>query len=149
MADTKINRDLATREKTARVVYKPTSDLPDPTPEPGYGYRYILTHILGKADHTRMSRMRRDGWEPVKASDHPELMIDGNEQGNVEIGGLILCKNSIENIRAYDEYYAKQASEQMESVDNSFMKDNDPRMRKFADRQSTTTRGAGFGAGSK
>ena len=149
MADTKINRDLTTREKSARTVYKPASTLPDPTPEPGYGFRYIMTHILGKADHTRLSRMRRDGWEPVKAADHPELMIEGNAEGNVEIQGLILCKNSIENIKAYDEYYAKQAADQMDSVDNSFMKDNDPRMRKFSEKSSTTTRGIGFGAGSK
>jgi len=149
MADTKINRDLHTREKTGRVEYKPASALPDPTPEPGYGFRYVMTHVLGIADHTRMSRMRRDGWEPVKAVDHPELMIAGNAEGNVEIGGLILCKNSIENIRAYDEYYLKQSQDQMDSVDNSFMKDNDPRMRKFAERTSTVSRGSGFGLGSK
>ena len=146
MVDVKKPRDLETRDKQVRMDYKPASALPDPTPEPGYVYRYIMTHILGKADHTRMSRMRRDGWEPVKAADHPELMIEGNEQGNVEIGGLILCKNTKENMDAYDRYYAKQAADQMESVDNSFMKDNDPRMRKFSERSSTTTRGAGFGA---
>ena len=105
-----------------------------------------MTHILGKADHTRLSRMRRDGWEPVKAADHPELMLDGNNEGNVEVGGLILCKNTQENFDAYQRYYAKQAADQMESVDNSFMKDSDPRMRKFSERTSTTTRGAGFGA---
>jgi len=60
---------------------------------------------------------------------------------------LILCKNSTENVRAYTEYYAKQAQDQMDSVDNSFMKENDPRMRKFAERTSTVSRG--FGAGSK
>jgi hypothetical protein len=36
----------------------------------------------------------------------------------------------------------------MASVDNSFMKNNDPRMPLFADRKSSTTRG-GFGSGSK
>ena len=149
MADTRNNRDLNTRDKEVRKQYVPASALPDPTPEPGYGFRYVMTHILGKADHTRLSRMRRDGWEPVKAADHPELMIPGNNEGNVEIQGLILCKNTVENIRAYEEYYARQAQDQMESVDNSFMKDSDPRMRKFAEKTSTTTRGAGFGAGSK
>jgi hypothetical protein len=149
MADTKNNRDLNTRDKEVRKQYVPASALPDPTPEPGYGFRYVMTHILGKADHTLLSRMRRDGWEPVKAADHPELMIPGNNEGNVEIQGLILCKNTVENIRAYEEYYARQAQDQMDSVDNSFMKDSDPRMRKFAEKTSTTTRGTGFGAGSK
>jgi hypothetical protein len=147
MADNRTPRDVVTREKSARAIYKPASALPDPTPQPGVEFRYVMTHILGKADHTRMSRMRRDGWEPVKAADHPELMIDPSESGNVEIGGLILCKNSTENVRAYTEYYAKQAQDQMDSVDNSFMKDSDPRMRKFAERSSTVSRG--FGAGSK
>jgi len=146
MVDVKKTRDIETRDKEARKEYKPSSQLPDPTPEPGFVYRYIMTHILGKADHTRLSRMRRDGWEPVKAADHPELMLEGNNEGNVEVGGLILCKNTQENFDAYQRYYAKQAQDQMESVDNSFMKDNDPRMRKFSDRTSTTTRGTGFGA---
>ena len=146
MVDVKKTREIEVREKEVRKEYKPSSQLPDPTPEPGYVYRYIMTHILGKADHTRLSRMRRDGWEPVKAADHPELMLDGNNEGNVEVGGLILCKNTQENFDAYQRYYAKQAQDQMESVDNSFMKDNDPMMRKFSEKTSTTTRGAGFGA---
>jgi hypothetical protein len=143
MVDVKKTRDLETRDKEVRKDYKPASTLPDPIPEPGYVYRYIMTHLLGKPDTTRLSRMRRDGWEPVKASDHPELMIEGNNEGNVEIQGLILCKNSVENMEAYNRYYAKQAADQMESVDNSFMKDNDPRMRKFSERTSTTSR-SGF-----
>jgi len=41
----------------------------------------------------------REGWEPVKAEDHPELMMVGNEKtGNVEIGGLMLCKMAAEII---------------------------------------------------
>lgn len=144
MVDVRKTREIETRETTVRKDYKPASALPDPIPEPGYVYRYIMTHILGKPDTTRMSRMRRDGWEPVKAADHPELMIPGNNEGNVEIQGLILCKNSKENMDAYDRFYAKQAQDQMDSVDNSFMKDNDPRMRKFSERTSTVSRGTGF-----
>jgi len=143
MVDVKKTRELETRDKEVRKDYKPASTLPDPTPEPGYVYRYIMTHLLGKPDTTRLSRMRRDGWEPVKAADHPELMIEGNNEGNVEIQGLILCKNTVDNMEAYNRYYAKQAADQMESVDNSFMKDNDPRMRKFSERTSTTSR-SGF-----
>jgi hypothetical protein len=92
----------------------------------------------------------REGWEPVKAVDHPELMLEGNAKtGNVEIGGLMLCKMPRERAQARDEYYAKQAQSQMESVDNSFMRNNDPRMPLFADRKSSTSRGGGFGSGSK
>jgi len=47
------------------------------------------------------------------------------------------------------EYYAKQNQSQMESVDNNFMRQQDPRMPLFSDRKSTSTRGSAFGTGSK
>ena len=145
MADNRSNRDAVSRDKTARYVYTPSSTLPDPTPEPGYVYRWIATHIMGQADPTNVSRKMREGWVPVKAVDHPELMLEANEKtGNVEIGGLMLCKQPSEQARARDEYFAKQAQDQMESVDNHFMRNNDPRMPLFSDRKSTVSRGAGF-----
>ena len=150
MAENRTPRDTLTREKNVRMVYKPSSSLPDPTPEPGYVYRWISTHINGQAHPTHVSKMMRDGWEPVKAADHPELMIVGNAQtGNVEIGGLMLCKNTVEKVAAMKEYYENQAQNQMESVDNHFMRNNDTRMPLFADRKSSTSRGSGFGTGSK
>ena len=150
MADTRTNRDLMAREKTARVEYVPPSNLPDPTPEPGYTYRWIATHVLGQATPTNVSQKMREGWEPVKAEDHPELMLAGSAgTGNVEIGGLMLCKQATERVQARAEYYATQAQNQMESVDNHFMRNNDSRMPLFSERKSTTSRGAGFGSGSK
>ena len=149
MAENRTPRDNASREKATRYVYKPSSSLPDPTPEPGYVYRWVMTHLMGKEEPTNTSRKFRDGWVPVKAEDHPELMLMGNSTGNVEIGGLMLCKMPIEQARSRDEYYAKQAQDQMNSVDNHFMRNNDPRMPLFSERKSTTSRGAGFGSGSK
>ena len=145
---TRTPRELVSREKTARAVYVPPSALPDPTPEPGYVYRWIATHVLGNADPTNVSKKLREGWEPVKAQDHPELMLMASKNGNVEIGGLMLCKMAKEMAQARDEYYAKQAQNQMESVDNHFMRNNDPRMPLFAERKSSSSRG-GFGSGSK
>jgi len=150
MADNRSNRDTTSRDKNARYVYTPSSTLPDPTPEPGYVYRWIATHIMGQADPTNVSRKMRDGWVPVKAVDHPELMLEANEKtGNVEIGGLMLCKQPSEQAKARDEYFNKQAQNQMDSVDNHFMRNNDPRMPLFSDRKSTVSRGSGFGSGSK
>jgi hypothetical protein len=152
MAETqdRTQRDLKTREKQVRYVYKPSSALPDPTPDPDFEFRWIATHILGQSDPTNVSRKTRDGWVPVKAVDHPELMMEGNAvTGNVEIGGLMLCKIHKGQLQAMAEYYASQAQNQMDSVDNHFMRNNDPRMPLFSDRKSTTTRGAGFGSGSK
>lgn len=150
MANNRTPRDLVSRETNARAVYVPPTSLPDPTPEPGYTYRWIATHVLGKSDHPNVSRKMREGWVPVKAEDHPELQLFGDAAtGNVEIGGLMLCKMSIEQAKARDDYYAKQAQNQMDSVDNHFMRNNDPRMPLFADRKSTSSRGTGFGSGSK
>jgi len=88
-------------------------------------------------------------YEPVKAADHPEMMIPGNEKtGNIEIGGLMLCKIPTERAVAMSEYYAGQNQNQMDSVDNNFMRQNDPRMPLFSDRKSSVTRG-GFGNGIK
>lgn len=150
MADqSRMARELESREKKpVRTVYTPPSTLPDPTPQPGYGYRWVATHVLGQADPSNVSRKLREGWEPVKAADHPELMLFGNANtGNVEIGGLMLCKAPIELIQSRDEYYATQAQGQMDSVDNHFMRNNDPRMPLFADRKTSTSRGTGFGNG--
>ena len=149
MAENRTPRDTLSREKTVRKVYRPSSSLPDPTPEPGYSYRWVMTHLLGQAEPTNTSRKFRDGWVPVKAEDHPELMLGGSSTGNVEIGGLILCKMLTEDLAAIKEYYETQAEANMSSVDNHFMRNNDPRMPLFSERKSTTSRGAGFGSGSK
>ena len=148
MAD-KTPRDLVSREKTARSVYVPPSNLPDPTPEPGWAYRWIATAVLGQADPTNVSKKLREGWVPVKAEDHPELMYVGDKSGNVEIGGLMLCKMPLEQAQARDRYYQQQANAQMESVDNHFMRNSDPRMPLFSEKKSSTSRGGGFGSGSK
>jgi hypothetical protein len=109
-----------------------------------------MTHLLGEANPTNVSRKMREGWVPVKAVDHPELMLVGSDKtGNVEIGGLMLCKMASDMAKARDEYFNQQAQNQMDSVDNHFMRNNDPRMPLFADRKSTSSRGQGFGSGSK
>ena len=149
MANNRTQRDLETREQEKRYVYTPASTLPDPTPEPGFTYRWIATAILGQANPTNVSQKLREGWEPVKAVDHPELMLQGDKNGNVEIGGLMLCKAPTEMVLARKEYYENQARAQMESVDNNFMRNNDARMPLFKDAKTSTSRGGGFGNGSK
>jgi hypothetical protein len=54
-----------------------------------------------------------------------------------------------ENVGARAAYYNGQAQAQMESVDNHFMRNNDPRMPLFSEKRSETTRGRGFGSGTK
>jgi hypothetical protein len=150
MANTRTPRDLETREKNpTRYVYKPASTLPDPTPDPDYDFFWVAITIAGQEHATNLSQKRRDGWEPVKAVDHPELQVVGNKDGNVEIGGLLLCKAPKEMIEGRRQYYAQKAQNQMDSVDNSFMKNSDARMPLFSDRKTTVSKGGGFGNGSK
>ena len=144
MAENRTPRDLVSREKSARAVYVPPSSLPDPTPEPGWKYRYIATHVNGRPNPNYSLRMR-EGWVPVKAADHPELMLGEDANGNVEHGGLILCKMPEEKAQARNDYYQKQSEQNVEAVDNTFMRQNDPRMPLFNERKSTTS----FGKGNK
>jgi hypothetical protein len=148
MAETRTPRDLGSREKTARMEYRPASSLPDPTPEAGYVFRWIATHVLGNADPTNVSKKTREGWEPVRAEDHPELALFVGKSGNVELGGLMLCKMPEELAKSREEYYRRQSNAQIDAVDNNLMRQNDPRMPLFKERKSTTSRGVGFGSGS-
>ena len=151
MAENRNPRDLVSRDKTARPVYVPPSALPDPTPEPGYVYRWIMTHLLGEANPTNVSRKMREGWVPVKAEDHPELLLDLGLEGSapktglVLFGGLMLSKNLEENVVKRSNYYESMADQQMKSVDNNFLKQSDARMPLFSDRRAEVTFGRGNG----
>jgi hypothetical protein len=63
------------------------------------------------------------------------------------MGGLLLCKMPTEMVEARNDYYRNQAQAQVDSVDNHFLRNNDPRMPLFSEKKSTTTRGSGFGSG--
>jgi hypothetical protein len=145
----RLSRELETREIAERPKkWMPPQLLPDPIPEPGYAYRWIRISTLNKADATNLSAKLREGWEPVKASDHPEIRLFGTTNGqfadSVEVGGLLLCKTPVEFTEQRDAYYRQQAEAQMQSVDNTFMRENDPRMPMFKERSSKVTFGKGI-----
>jgi hypothetical protein len=144
-------RELETRETT---YFRPESwsapeALPMPNFRPGWGHRYCRISTLGTADPQNISSKLREGYEPVKADEYPELMmhavVDGRFKGGIEIGGLILCRIPEEFLKQRNEYYAKQNKVQMESVDQSFMRESHPNMPKFSERRSEVS----FGSGSK
>ena len=145
----RLSRELETREHVERPKqWMPPQLLPDPNPEPGYAFRWIRVSTLNKADATNVSSKLREGWEPVKASDHPEIRLFGSTNGqfpdSVEVGGLLLCKTPVEFTEQRDAYYRKQAESQMQAVDNTFMRENDPRMPMFKERRSEVTFGKGI-----
>ena len=142
MAETRTNRELETREKNVRRrSWQRPELLPTPNPEPGYEFRWIRVSTLGAADPMNVSSKFREGWEPVKASDHPEiqmLVVENDKfKDNVVIGGLMLCKTPTELVEDRNAYYQQQTDAQMSAVDNNFMRESDPRMPLFKERQST------------
>ena len=148
MAENRLNREHNTRETTARKrAWTRPQLLPDPTPQEGYTYHWVRLSTLGNADPMNVSAKLREGWEPVKASDHPEIFLTGIEndrfKDNVVIGGLMLCKAPVELVQERNEFYQQQADAQIRSVDNNLMRENDPRMPLFNDRKSKVTFGRG------
>ena len=142
MAENRINREQTTREKTTRTrAWQRPETLPSPNPEPGYAFRWIRVATQGQTDATNVSSKFREGWEPVKLEDHPELKVlpdvDSKFKGNVEVGGLLLCRNSKENMDARREYHRQQTASQMAAVDNNYMRESDPRMPVLRPEKST------------
>jgi hypothetical protein len=142
-------RTLQTREREARTEYVPASTLPTPEPRDGLRFRWVATSLLGQPLSTNVSKRMREHWEPIKAEDFPELMLEGDKNGNVEVQGLLLCAQAEELAMARNAHFANHAQAQAESVDNAFLRQSDPRMPLFSDKRSTSTRGNGFGSGSK
>lgn len=141
------DRESNTREKTTRVKnWVPPQQLPDPKPQDGFRFRWVRISLLGQSDDRNVSVKFREGWEPVKAEEHPEIVtkygFNGNKDGNIESGGLLLCKIPTETAESRNEYYANQNSQQMQAVDNNFMRENNPRMPLFSDKRSTVSRGS-------
>ena len=112
--------------------WTPQSSLPVPEPKDGWVFRWIRTSSLGRSDNTNVSRQFREGWEPVRAEDHPELKImsdhNSNFKGNVEVGGLLLCKAPLEKMKARERYFQEVSDRQIDGVDRSYLRENDPRM---------------------
>lgn len=141
-------RELDTRSTTERPKkWMPPQLLPDPTPEAGYAFRWIRLSTLNAPDAINVSSKLREGWEPVKASEHPEIQLMGGAAGrfpdSVEIGGLLLCKTPAEFTEQRDAHFHNLAMAQMDSVDNSFMRENDARMPLFKERSSKVSFGKG------
>jgi hypothetical protein len=83
----------------------------------------------------------------VPLGDHPDLATSVNESaknsGLIEIGDLILCKIPTEIMEARNLYYANMNLQQMAAVDSNLMKESDPRMPIFNNRESKVTFGKG------
>jgi hypothetical protein len=69
--------------------------------------------------------------------------VDGQFKGSIEVGGLVLCRAPQEMMEQRSNYYEQMNNSQMESVDNNFLRENDPRMPMFKERSTKVTFGKG------
>jgi hypothetical protein len=113
----------------------------------GWAHRWVRVSMMGDADPKNLSEKLREGWEPCKAADYPELKFHETAgtrfPGSVEIGGLLLCRIPAEFMAQREAHYRGTTAQQIESVDNNFMRENDPRMPLFKDRKTEVSFGNG------
>jgi len=150
MAETqnRLSRELETRKAAYRPeAWRPPETLPMPEDRPGWKHRYIRLSTMGQADPSNISSKMREGYEPCKAEDYPELMMhaatEGRFKGGIEVGGLLLCRIPAEFMEQRAKYYEQQSRSQVESVDNNFLRENDPRMPLFSEKRTKVTFGSG------
>ena len=148
MATNRLDRSTDNRELSERPKqWAPPELLPEPDKQAGYAYRWIRVSTLNQSDPRNLSAKLREGWEPVRIEEQPkfQLLVDPNSRykDNIEIGGLLLCKTPEEFVEQRNSLYQKQAENQMVAVDNTLMRQSDPRMPLFNEGKSTTSFGKG------
>ena len=148
MAQNRLSREADNREFDERPKqWMPAELLPEPDKLAGYAYRWIRVSTLNNADPRNLSAKLREGWEAVTIEEQPKfrLLADPTSRykDNVEIGVLLLCKTPEEFVKQRNAYYTKQSDLQTEAVDNTLMRQSDPRMPLFNERKSATSFGKG------
>ena len=147
-AQNRSTRELDTRQMMQRPeAWRPPETLPMPEDRPGWTHRYIRISTMGTADPSNISSKLREGYEPCKAEEYPELMmhasIDGRFKGGIEVGGLLLCRILSEFMVQRAKYYENLNKSQVDSVDNNFLRENDPRMPLFSEKRTKVIFGSG------
>lgn len=148
MSEIRIQREAETREVQQRPKsWAPAAGLPEPDKQPGFAYRWIRVASVGQSDGKNVSAKTREGWEPVRAEEQPKLRFlsdpDSRFRDNIEVGGLLLCKIPTEFMKQRRAHYARVNRAQADSVDNNFMRENDPRMPLFREKKSSSSFGKG------
>lgn len=144
MSNSRASRSSTTREQGERKrSWSKPSMLPSPQAEDGYKYRYVRTSIMGQADNSNVSSRFREGYTPVKLEEAKDLQvvpdIDSRFSGNVEVGGLMLCKIPTEIAEDRVASQLDQAQNAIDAVDRNYLRENDPRMPVLQPERSTRT----------
>lgn len=139
-------RESATRDKESRrKPWAPPSVLDAPPAPEGYKHRWVRASIRGEEDKGNVFNRLRQGYEPVRAEEHPGYQAptieDGKHAGVIGNGGLILTRVPIETAQERTEYYGGRTREQMTAVDQDLMKEQHPSMPINQQRQSRVSFG--------
>ena len=143
---TKVVTQAKTVKPKARPkVWTPPSYLDTPNAPEGFRHRWVRIEILGFVDTKNIQGRLRSGYELVRSDEYPEddfpTIMDGKYAGVIGHGGLVLTRVPEEIARSRQEYYMKQAQDQMTAIDNDLMKEQHKGMPIEIDRQSRTTFG--------
>jgi hypothetical protein len=140
-----VSQASTVKPKMQKAVWSPPSYLDTPNAPNGYRHRWVRVEIMGFVDTKNIQGRLRSGYELVRADEYPNddypAITDGKYAGVIGHGGLVLTRIPEEVARAREDYYAKEASDQMSAIDNDLMKEQHKGMPIEIDRQSRTTFG--------
>ena len=156
MADDKATSVHATREAQTRKSkqrdytqeYVPPNQLDSPTPKQGVVHRWVRISLMGADDDKNISLRRREGWEVVRAEEHPEFVgpvhSEGRFTGVIGVGDLVLMKWD-ERAQAAKKKYIEQKTERLQAaMDSNLFREEDPRMPIQVNRRSSVATGSGL-----
>jgi len=148
MAENRLSRAVENREQDSRPKqWKRADVLPEVAPMPGYRPRWVRVSSFGKADPKNVSAKLREGWEPVRIEEQPDLRFLRDENSrfkdNIEIDGLLLCKIPEEFVEQRTKHFNDLTKANMDAVDNNFMRESDARMPLFAEKRTKVSFGKG------
>ena len=139
------SRASQTKQATRKKVWTPPSYLDTPNAPNGFRHRWVRVEILGFVDTKNVQGRLRSGYELVRADEYPDddfpVVQDGKYTGVIGHGGLVLTRVPEEIAQSRQDYFAKQAADQMSAMDNDLMKEQHKSMPIDIDRQSRTTFG--------
>ncbi len=141
-------REAKSRANTQRrKPWAPPSKLDAPDAPIGFKHRWVRTALRGEDDLTNVHSKLREGWEPVRADEYPDMgdrypvIQEGKNAGVIGVGGLMLCRIPEETVEERTEYYREQTRNQMKAVDENLMREQHPSMPIHNDRKSRVTFG--------
>ena len=133
-------------EASRKIVYQPPNYLDAPEPKvDGIKYRWIRVSAGGEDDSQNISKKRREGYEFVRAEEHPEFDAPTHETGKyagvIGTGDLVLAKIPVEMSDAKKEYFEQKTKRQSQAVDADILKEQHPSMPVHQKRSSSVTKG--------